>query len=140
MDTKIEANDKNKSIPYMIVHALVKIFEMNDINLDLHQMSKVIKVEEKEVEYKDSLESDHEEEQKESALEFQDNDDYDYIAELIEHQSHLSKYVKTEGSKIILSNSFTAGICLRDILSNKEWLLNIFEKDLSAEFNLKITS
>ena len=46
----------------MIVHALVKIFEMNDINIDLHQMSKIIKVEEKEVEYKDSLERDHEEE------------------------------------------------------------------------------
>jgi hypothetical protein len=62
LDTKIEASENNKSIPYMIVHALVKIFEMNDINIDLHQMSKIIKVEEKEVEYKDSLESDHEEE------------------------------------------------------------------------------
>ena len=62
MDTNIEASENNKSIPYMIVHALVKIFEMNDINIDLHQMSKIIKVEEKEVEYKDSLESDHEEE------------------------------------------------------------------------------
>ena len=62
MDTKIEASENNKSIPYMIVHALVKIFEMNDINIDLHQMSKIIKVEEKEVEYKDSLESDHEQE------------------------------------------------------------------------------
>ena len=62
MDTKIEASENNKSIPYMIVHALVKIFEMNDINIDLHQMSKIIKLEEKEVEYKDSLESDHEEE------------------------------------------------------------------------------
>jgi hypothetical protein len=62
MDTKIEASENNKSIPYMIVHALVKIFEMNDINIDLHQISKIIKVEEKEVEYKDSLESDHEEE------------------------------------------------------------------------------
>jgi hypothetical protein len=62
MDTKIELSEKNKFIPYMIVHALVKIFEMNDINIDLHQMSKIIKVEEKEVEYKDSLESDHEEE------------------------------------------------------------------------------
>ena len=62
MDTKIEASENNKSIPYMIVHALVKIFEMNDINIDLHQMSKIIKVEEKEVEYKDSLERDHEEE------------------------------------------------------------------------------
>ena len=62
MDTKIEASENNKSIPYMIVHALVKIFEMNDINIDLHQMSKIIKVEQKEVEYKDSLESDHEEE------------------------------------------------------------------------------
>jgi hypothetical protein len=36
MDTKIEASENNKSIPYMIVHALVKIFEMNDINIDLH--------------------------------------------------------------------------------------------------------
>jgi hypothetical protein len=62
LDTKIEASENNKSIPYMIVHALVKIFEMNDINIDLHQISKIIKVEEKEVEYKDSLESDHEEE------------------------------------------------------------------------------
>jgi len=62
MDTKIEVSEKNKFIPYMIVHALVKIFEMNDININLHQMSKIIKVEEKEVEYKDSLESDHEEE------------------------------------------------------------------------------
>jgi len=62
MDTNIEASENNKSIPYMIVHALVKIFEMNDINIDLHQMSKIIKVEEKEVKYKDSLESDHEEE------------------------------------------------------------------------------
>jgi hypothetical protein len=42
MDTKIEASENNKSIPYMIVHALVKIFEMNDINIDLHQMSKII--------------------------------------------------------------------------------------------------
>ena len=62
MGTNIEASENNKSMPYMIVHALVKIFEMNDINIDLHQMSKIIKVEEKEVEYKDSLESDHEEE------------------------------------------------------------------------------
>lgn len=54
----------------MIIHALVKIFEMNDINIDLQKMSKIIKVEEKEVEYKDSLESDHEEEEKELAHEF----------------------------------------------------------------------
>jgi hypothetical protein len=33
-------------------------------------MSKIIKVDDKEVEYKDSLESDHEDDQKESALEF----------------------------------------------------------------------
>lgn len=47
-------------IPQMIILSLVKIFEMNDINIDLQQMSKIIKVDEKEVEYKDSLESDHE--------------------------------------------------------------------------------
>ena len=99
-------------------------------------MSKIIKVEDKEVEYKDSLESDHEEDHKESALEFQDNEDYDCTAELIEHQGRLSKYIKTEENQLILSNSFTAGICLRDILNNKEWLHNIFEKDISAEFNL----
>jgi len=63
-------NEQNSRLPYMIIHALVKIFEMNDINIDLQKMSKIIKVEEKEVEYKDSLESDHEEEEKESALEF----------------------------------------------------------------------
>jgi hypothetical protein len=63
-------NEQNPRLPYMIIHALVKIFEMNDINIDLQKMSKIIKVEEKKVEYKDSLESDHEEEEKESALEF----------------------------------------------------------------------
>lgn len=35
MDTKIKQNDKQKMIPYMIIHALVKTFEMNDINIDL---------------------------------------------------------------------------------------------------------
>jgi hypothetical protein len=38
---------------------------LNDINIDLKQMSKKILIEEKKevIEYKDSLESDHEDEQ-----------------------------------------------------------------------------
>lgn len=35
MDTKIKQNEKQQMIPYMIIHALVKTFEMNDINIDL---------------------------------------------------------------------------------------------------------
>lgn len=35
MNTKNEQKEKQQMIPYMIIHALVKTFEMNDINIDL---------------------------------------------------------------------------------------------------------
>ncbi len=60
----IENLNTKQILPSMVIESLVKIFQLNDINIDLKQMSKKILIDEKKeiIEYKDSLESDHEEE------------------------------------------------------------------------------